>query len=111
VPCPECDQNHQRAARCEAAERSLLLFTETFSELAQQLWDLERAIDRRRYRESPPPEGAAPIRKRRFLLSMQIQLDPRQFLNPGRKIVRLPILRLNHFTQPLFSTLLVLVRT
>jgi hypothetical protein len=68
MPCPECDQYRQRAGRVEAAERSLLLFTELFSKLAHELWELEADIDRIRYEDNPPPLGAAPVRKRRFLL-------------------------------------------
>jgi hypothetical protein len=68
MPCPECNQYRQRAARVEAAERSLLLFTELFSKLAHELWELEADIDRIRYEDDPPPPGAAPVRKRRFLL-------------------------------------------
>jgi hypothetical protein len=68
MPCPECDQYRERAARVEAAERSLLLFTELFSKLARQLWELEAEMDRIRYEDNPPPPGAAPVRKRRFLL-------------------------------------------
>jgi hypothetical protein len=68
MPCPECNQYRQRAARVEAAERSLLLFTELFSKLSRQLWELEADMDRIRYEDDPPPPGAAPVRKRRFLL-------------------------------------------
>ena len=68
MPCPECEGNSQRAVRAEAAERSLLLFTETFSKLARQLWDIEQETMRRRQERRPPPEGAAPIKKHRYLL-------------------------------------------
>ena len=68
MPCPECSENRERVLRAEAAEQSLILFTEMFSKLARELWELEATIDRRRYGGSPPPDGAEPVRKRRFLL-------------------------------------------
>ena len=67
MPCPECDENYQRALRAEATEQTLLLFTETVSKLARQLSDLEAEIERRRRAENPAPPGAQPIRKRRSL--------------------------------------------
>ena len=68
MPCPECGQNYQRALRAETAEQSLLLFTETFSRLSRQLWQIEQEADRKRYGENPPPPGAAPIKRARYLL-------------------------------------------
>ena len=68
MPCPECARNHERAIRADAAEQSLLLFVETFSNLARQLADIEREADRLRHEANPPPAGAAPVKKRRFLL-------------------------------------------
>ena len=68
MPCPECAGNHERAIRAEAAEQSLLLFVETFSNLARQLADIEREADRKRHEANPPPRGAAPVPKQRFLL-------------------------------------------
>ena len=67
MPCPECYENCQRARRAEAAEQTLLLFTETVSKLARQLSDLEAEVDRRRREQNPPPAGAQPIRRQRFL--------------------------------------------
>ena len=68
MPCPECNENHQRARRAETIEQSMLAFTEMFSKLARQLWELEAEMDRRRYAADPPPPGAEPVRKRRLLL-------------------------------------------
>ena len=68
MSCPECEENRQRAQRAAEAESLLLLFTETFSKLARKLWELEGERDRRRYADNPPPPGASPARKRRFLL-------------------------------------------
>ena len=68
MPCPECAQNSQRAERAEVAEQSLLLFVETFSKLSQQLIQIEAEVDRKRLADNPPPPGAAPVPKRRFLL-------------------------------------------
>lgn len=68
MPCAECSTNHERAIRADACERSLLLFMETFSDLARQLADIEREAERKRLENNPPPPGAEPIPKRRFLL-------------------------------------------
>lgn len=68
MPCPECNDNYERARRAETLEQSLLLFTDTVSKLSRQLWELEAEVDRRRYAEDPPPPGAEPIRKRRLVL-------------------------------------------
>jgi hypothetical protein len=68
VPCPECAEYRQRAEQAAVAEQSLLLFTELFSKLARQLWDIEAEAERRRHFDKPPPPGAAPVPKRRFLL-------------------------------------------
>ena len=68
MPCADCSTNHERAIRAEAAEQSLLLFYETFSRLSQQLADIEREVERKRLELNPPPSGAEPILKRRFLL-------------------------------------------
>ena len=68
MPCPECVENYERAQRAAKTEELLLLFTETFSNLARALWQLEQEFDRRRYAANPPPQGAEPRRKRRFLL-------------------------------------------
>ena len=68
MPCPECNENYERARRAETVEQSLLLFTDVFSKLARQLWELEAEVDRRRYAENPPPPGAEPIPKRRLVL-------------------------------------------
>lgn len=68
MPCPECAYNRQRAERAEVAERLLLLFTDTFSLLSRRLADIEAESFRRYHAENPPPPGAEPIRKRRFLL-------------------------------------------
>lgn len=68
MPCSECAANHDRANRAEAAEKSLLLFVETFSTLSCQLADIEREADRKRHADNPPPPGGVPLPKRRFLL-------------------------------------------
>jgi hypothetical protein len=68
MPCPECIDNYERARRAEAIERSLLLFTDTFSKLSRDLYQLEAEVDRRRLEEDPPPPGAHPIKKRRLVL-------------------------------------------
>ena len=68
MPCSECATNHDRANRAEAAEKSLLLFVETFSNLSRQLADIEREADRKRHADNPPPPGAKPAPKRRYLL-------------------------------------------
>ena len=68
MPCPECHYNRQRAERAEEAERLLLLFTDTFSLLSRQLADIEAEHLRRHYVENPPPPGAAPLKRRRYLL-------------------------------------------
>ena len=68
MPCPDCSENHDRATRAEAAEQSLLLFVETFSNLARQLAEIEREAERKRHAENPPPPGAVPVPKKRFLL-------------------------------------------
>lgn len=68
MSCPECDEYRQRAVRVEEAEKLLLLFTDAFSRLSKALIDIEAERDRTRYAENPPPEGASPIPKRRYLL-------------------------------------------
>ena len=68
MPCADCVENHERARRAEAAEQSLILYVETFSNTARKLADIEREVDRRRHALNPPPSGAAPIPKRRFVL-------------------------------------------
>jgi len=68
VACPECAEYRQRAERVEEAEQLLLLFTETFSKLSRALMQIEVERDRKRYTSVPPPEGAQPVPKRRFLL-------------------------------------------
>ena len=68
MPCSECAANHDRANRAEAAEKSLLLFVDTFSTLSRQLANIERDVDRNRHADNPPPPGVAPLPKTRFLL-------------------------------------------
>ena len=68
LSCPECSQKHDRASRVEACEKTLLLFMETFSKLARQIADIEHEADRIRHEGNPPPPGAEPIPKKRFLL-------------------------------------------
>lgn len=68
MPCPECSENHARALRSEAAEKSLLLFMNTFSRLSRQLADIEQEADRRRLEANPPPPGAAPVKRPRFVM-------------------------------------------
>ena len=68
MPCSECAANHDRANRAEAAEKSLLLFLETFSDLSRQLADIEREVDRQRHADNPSPAGVSAPAKRRYLL-------------------------------------------
>jgi len=68
LPCPDCEANHRRASRAEAAERSLLLFAKTLSRLSKQLSDIEQEIRRRRAQQAPP--GAELIPRPRYRIAL-----------------------------------------
>jgi hypothetical protein len=68
LPCAVCKQNQKRVERAEEAERLLLLFTKIFSRLSLQLAEIEAEYWRRYYEENPPPPGAEPVKRQRYLL-------------------------------------------